>query len=107
MTSQWIEDLLSTKMALLCPSIDIPHVGTQKNNLDRSGQNTIDGHDLRYIILLLAWPIFYKVIRVNSQLLPLQPMYHSQILTLQPMYTSLGLEFVGFPYASRVSYVTY
>ena len=46
LTSHIRGHLLSAKMELLHPSADIPHVGTQKDNLDSSGQNTIDGHDL-------------------------------------------------------------
>ena len=41
-----IQYMLSTEMELLCPSADIHHVGTQKENLDCSGQNTINVHDL-------------------------------------------------------------
>ena len=38
--------VLSVKMALLRSTTDINHVGTQKENLDSSGQNTIDVHDI-------------------------------------------------------------
>ena len=94
--------LLSCKLELRYLSTGTQCVGTQNDKMDRSDQNTIDGHDLWCIILLPSWPIFYKVMRVNSWLLPLQPANHLWLLTLQPMYTSLGLEFVGFHNESRV-----
>ena len=58
LTSHIRGHLLSTKMALLRPSTDIPHVGTQKENLDWSVQNTIDVHDLWSIIFKPALYIF-------------------------------------------------
>ena len=48
--------MLSCKMALLHPSTNIQYVETQKDKLDWSGQNTIDGNDYWYII---SWPVEY------------------------------------------------
>ena len=90
-------------MALLCPSTDTQYVGTQKDKMDSSDQNTIDGNDLWCIILLPTSPIFYMAIEVNMRLLPLQPVYHTQVLTLQLTYIWSWLKSVSCLYESRVS----
>ena len=56
LTSHIRGHLLSTWMALLRPSADIPHVGTQKDIYGlRVAQNTIDGLIMNYIHHPSSW----------------------------------------------------
>ena len=87
LTSHIRGHLLSAKMALLRLSTDIPHVGTQKDNLDWSGQNTIDAHDLWCIILKPALYIFILSFGLHIGLCALQPACHTWLCPLQPAYT--------------------
>ena len=79
--------LLSAKTTLLHPSADIHHVGTQKDNLDWNGQNTIDVHDLWCIILKPTLYIFILSFGLHTRLCALQLAYHTQVYALQPMHT--------------------
>ena len=89
LTSHIRGHLLSTKMALLHPSTDIPHVGTQKDNLDWSGLNTIDGHDLWCIFLRPALCIFIMDFGLHTWLCAFQLACHMQPFALQPMYACI------------------
>ena len=79
--------ILSAKMALLRPSTDIPHVDTQKDNLDWSVQNTIDGHEILCLFLKPSLYIFILSFGMHKQLCALQPACHTQLFALQPAYT--------------------
>ena len=107
LTSHITGHLLSCKMGLLRPSTNTQCVSTQKDKMDRSGQNTIDGNDLWCIILLPYWIIFCMAIKVNTQLFSLQPAYHMWLLKLQITYIWSRLKSVGCLYESSVSYTTY
>ena len=87
LTSHIRGNLLSYEMALLHLSSDTQCVGTKKDKMDGSGQNPIDVHVPSYIFIFPARLIFYKVIKDNLRLFPLQPANHSQLLTLQPVNT--------------------
>ena len=87
LTSHIRGHLLSSKMALLHPSTDIPHVGTQKENLDWSGQNTIDVHDLWFIIFIPSLYIFFLSFGMHTRLCALQLTCHMQLCALKPTYT--------------------
>ena len=87
LTSHIRGHLLSAKMALLHLSADIHHVGTQKDNLDWSGQNTIDVHELWCIIFIPALYIFILSFGLNTRLFALQLARHTWLCALQPTYT--------------------
>ena len=79
LTSHIMGHLLSTKMAL-------PHVGTQKDNLDWSSLNTIDGHELWCIFLRPVLYIYIRNFWLHTRLCALQITCHIQVFELQPMY---------------------
>ena len=87
LTSHIRGHLLSSKMALLHLSADIHHVGTQKDNLDLSGQNTIDVHDLWCIIFRPALYIFILIFGFHTWLCALKLVCHMRLCALQPACT--------------------
>ena len=89
LTSHIRGHLLSAKMALLRLSVDIPHVGIQKESLDWSGLNTIDGRDLWCIFLRTALYIFIIDFGLHMRLSELQLVCHTWVFALQPTYTCI------------------
>ena len=98
--------LLLAKMALLYPSANIHHIDTKKDNLDWSGQNTIDLHDLWCIIFIPALYIFILSFGMHTWLCPLQLECHMWLFSLQPGYTlHMWVPFEKLVFHTRVSYI--
>ena len=96
--------LLSAKMALLCLSADIPHVGIQKDNLDWSGQNTIDVHDLLMHYLQTSFIYFYSEFwyAYVTMCIATHVLYVTMCIA-----TRVYLTYVSSLWETRVSYVPY
>ena len=75
LTSHIRGHLLYYETTLLHPSTDTKYVSAQKENVDWSGLNTIDGHDLWWIFLRLDLYIFIMNFGLHMRLCALQPAY--------------------------------